>query len=127
LDIHGPFSLAGKRILVTQASDFMGPALCEQFTALGAHVIRDEQPLADAGAAARVVAAAGVVNVLVIHLAWPAPTTGARDVQDDEWRTVFAHLVDPIPRLARAVLPQMMERGSGKILLMGRAVPPRCP
>jgi 2-keto-3-deoxy-L-fuconate dehydrogenase len=116
-----PFSLAGRRILVTQATEFMGPALCEQFSALGAEVIRDEQALADPAAAARVVANAGVVDVLVMHLAYPAPGTRVESVDEDEWRTVFAHLVDPIPRLARAVLPQMLQRRRGKILLMGSA------
>jgi 2-keto-3-deoxy-L-fuconate dehydrogenase len=115
------FSLAGKRILVTQAAEFMGPALCAQFDALGAHVIRDEQPLAEPSAAGRVVASAGVIDVLVMHLSYPAPSTRAEDVGDEEWRSVFAHLVDPIPRLARAVLPQMVERRAGKILLMGSA------
>jgi NAD(P)-dependent dehydrogenase (short-subunit alcohol dehydrogenase family) len=42
-------------------------------------------------------------------------------VGDEEWRDAFAHMVDPLPRLARAVLPQMMERRAGKILLMGSA------
>jgi NAD(P)-dependent dehydrogenase (short-subunit alcohol dehydrogenase family) len=30
-------------------------------------------------------------------------------------------MVDPLPRFARAVLPQMLARGSGKILLIGSA------
>jgi NAD(P)-dependent dehydrogenase (short-subunit alcohol dehydrogenase family) len=30
-------------------------------------------------------------------------------------------MVDPLPRLARAVLPQMIERRAGKILVMGSA------
>ena len=118
---QAPFSLAGKRILVTQAAEFMGPALCAQFAALGADVIGDEHALAEPSAAERVVGSAGVVDVLVMHLAYPAASTRAEDVGDEEWRTVFAHLVDPIPRLARAVLPQMIERRAGKILLMGSA------
>jgi 2-keto-3-deoxy-L-fuconate dehydrogenase len=59
--------------------------------------------------------------VLVAHLAVPAPTTAAAEVGDDEWRTVFAALVDPLPRLCRAVLPAMLARGRGKILVMGSA------
>ena len=121
MDPQTPFSLAGKRILVTQADQFMGPALCAQLARLGADVIRDEHPLDDPAAAERAVGSAGAVHVLVMHLAYPAPATRAESVEDSEWRMVFAHLVDPIPRLARAVLPQMIERRAGKILLMGSA------
>lgn len=114
--------LDGKRILLTQADDFMGPALGEVFTRLGATVIADARPLAgDAAAPAAMVAAAGRVDVLIVHLAQPAPSTPAVDVTDDEWRSVFAHLVDPMPRLVAAVLPQMLARRAGRILLMGSA------
>ncbi|MGB2155092.1 MAG: SDR family NAD(P)-dependent oxidoreductase, partial [Porticoccaceae bacterium] len=51
----------------------------------------------------------------------PAPFTKLDKVEDNEWQSVFSALVDPLPRLVRAVLPQMMERQSGKILLMGSA------
>lgn len=51
----------------------------------------------------------------------PAPSTRAQEVSDDEWRHVFAHMVDPLPRLFRAILPQMLERRAGKIVLMGSA------
>jgi NAD(P)-dependent dehydrogenase (short-subunit alcohol dehydrogenase family) len=43
------------------------------------------------------------------------------EVGDEEWRNVFAHLVSPMPRLVAAVLPQMMARRSGRILVMGSA------
>jgi 2-keto-3-deoxy-L-fuconate dehydrogenase len=39
----------------------------------------------------------------------------------EEWRSVFAALVDPLPRLVRAALPAMLARQSGKILVMGSA------
>jgi len=113
--------LAGRRILVTQSGDFMGPALCEALAAQGARVLADARPLADPEAARQVVDAAGQVDVLIAHLAVPAPATAAHEVSDDEWRHVFAHLVDPLPRLARAVLPQMLARRAGKILVMGSA------
>ena len=114
--------LDGQRILLTQAHDFMGPALTEVFTRLGATVIADARPLADdAAAPTAMVAAAGQVDVLVLHLSLPAPSTPAQDVSDTEWREVFAHLVDPMPRLVAAVLPQMLARRAGRILLMGSA------
>jgi 2-keto-3-deoxy-L-fuconate dehydrogenase len=67
------------------------------------------------------VAAAGLVDILVANLAIPAPSTPAPEVSDAEWREVFAALVDPLFRLCRAVLPQMIERRAGKILVLGSA------
>jgi NAD(P)-dependent dehydrogenase (short-subunit alcohol dehydrogenase family) len=113
--------LAGKRIVLTQARDFMGPALCEVLAELGATVIEDARPLVDAGAPAELIAAAGHVDVLLANLSLPAPRSAATEATDEEWRHVFAHLVDPLPRLVRAVLPQMIERRAGKILLLGSA------
>lgn len=113
--------LAGRRILVTQADDFMGPALCRVLAAQGAEVVADARALDEPAMAARVVAEAGEVDVLLAHLAVPAPTTPVGSVDDDEWRRLFAHMVDPLPRLARAVLPQMQARRCGKILVMGSA------
>ncbi|HEX5513617.1 MAG TPA: SDR family oxidoreductase [Gammaproteobacteria bacterium] len=112
---------SGKRVLITQADEFMGPALCEVFAEQGAEVIAANGPLAEAQRAQQIVAAAGRIDVLIANLAVPAPSTRAQEVSDDEWRHVFAHMVDPLPRLFRAVLPQMLERRAGKIVLMGSA------
>ncbi len=113
--------LRGKRILVTQADAFMGPVLCEVLAAHGAEVIASAEPLLDPGAPAGVVAAAGRLDALVANLAIPAPSTPATEATDDEWRSVFAALVDPLPRLVKAALPAMMARRAGKILVMGSA------
>lgn len=117
-----PMRLDGRRIVVTQAGDFMGPALCRVLSALGAVVLSDSRPLGDdPDLPQAVIASAGHVDVLVAHLAVPAPSTPVEDVQDEEWRHVFAHLVDPLPRLLRAVLPQMRARRAGRILVVGSA------
>ena len=113
--------LQGKRVLLTQSGEFMGPALQRVFSALGATVMADARPLDAPGAAAQVVAQAGEVDVLLAHLALPAPSTTVADLDDDEWRRVFAHLADPLPRLARALLPQFSARGGGRIVVIGSA------
>ena len=113
--------LRGQRVLVTQSKDFMGPALCETFAGLGAVVIPDDHSLADPALPAGLIAAAGRVDVLLVNLAMPAPRSAAVDATDDEWREVFSLIVDPLPRLVRAVLPQMIERRAGKIVLLGSA------
>jgi 2-keto-3-deoxy-L-fuconate dehydrogenase len=67
------------------------------------------------------VAEAGRVDVLIANLAISAPATPAVEVTDNEWQDVFNALVHPLPRLARAVLPQMITRSSGKIIAIGSA------
>lgn len=114
-------ALQGKQVLITQADTFMGPVLCEVFAEHGASVIASREALIEAEAPAAVVAAAGRIDVLVANLALPAPSTPATEVTETEWRDTFAALVDPLARLVRAVLPQMIERRAGKILVMGSA------
>ena len=113
--------LRGRRVLVTQSDDFMGPVLVDTFAEHGADVVGVPGPLAAPGAVEAAAARAGRVDVLIANLAVPAPSTRAHEVGDDEWRHVFSHLVDPLPRLARAVLPGMLERRSGKVVVMGSA------
>lgn len=114
-------NLTGKRILVTQADTFMGPTLCEVFTEMGAEVITDYQLLDDPALPAQIVDAAGTVDVLVINLAVPAPFSKVELVDNNEWSSTFSTIVDPLPRLVTAVLPQMIKRQFGKILVMGSA------
>lgn len=113
--------LAGQRVLITQAHDFMGPVFCEVFAEQGATVVASPDALSEPDAAERVVRAAGHIDVLVANLAYPAPTTAAADVGEQEWRDTFAALVDPLPRLVRAATPAMVARHSGKVLVIGSA------
>jgi 2-keto-3-deoxy-L-fuconate dehydrogenase len=113
--------LANKRVLITQATEFMGPVLCEVFAEQGAEVVASDAALTDPGAAARVIAAAGAIDVLVANLAIKAPATPVVEISEAEWRQLFATLVDPLPRLVAAAAPAMITRRSGKILVMGSA------
>jgi 2-keto-3-deoxy-L-fuconate dehydrogenase len=118
-------ALSGKRILVTQAAEFMGPALCEVLAEQGAQVVRSERALSAPGSAEEAVRAAvreaGELDAVVANLAMQAPGTAAAEVGEQEWREVFAALVDPLPGLVRAAVPMMSRRGGGKILVIGSA------
>lgn len=113
--------LQGQRVLITQADAFMGPVLCEVFAEHGAVVIASTASLLEPDAPASIVASAGRIDVLVVNLAMAAATTAVAEVSGEEWRNTFATLVDPLPRLVQAVLPAMIERRAGKILVMGSA------
>jgi 2-keto-3-deoxy-L-fuconate dehydrogenase len=97
----------------------MDPILCDVFAEHGAIVIVSSEALSHPEAPASVVAASGHIDILVANLAILKPTSPANETSDEEWQSVFAALVDQLPRLARLVLPPMIERRSGKILLMG--------
>lgn len=114
-------NLSRKRILLTQADAFMGPALHRTLEQCGAVVIPDTRALDTAKAVTELLSAAGDIDVLLLNLGVPAPSTAATDVDDAEWNHLFKHMVEPLPRLARHCLPRMIERGAGKILLMGSA------
>ena len=114
-------ALTGKRILITQATEFMGPTLCTVFAEQGADVVQSNADLSAADAVEEVLRNAGSFDVLVANLSILAPSTPASDVGEAEWKSVFAALVDPLPRLTRAVLPIFASRGGGKILVVGSA------
>ena len=99
----------------------MGPMLCEVLREHGAMVHTSDASLVPVQAAASEVAAAGAIDILIANLAMPAPSTLAAEVTEDEWRSAFASMVDPLPRLVKAVLPSMLARKAGKIIVMGSA------
>jgi len=114
-------NLANKRILVTQADAFMGPAICQVLSACGAQVQADTRSLTRPEDAQALIESAQPLDVLVINLALPAPSTPVETIDELEWRQVFEVMVDPLPRLLRAVVPGMRSRGGGKIIVMGSA------
>ena len=114
--------LQGKRVLLTQASDFMGPVTAEVFREEGAEVIADMRSLDTAQACRELVAASGRIDVLVANLASPNfGGTAVTELADDDWRTPFDMMVHPLHWLTQAVLPQMIERRAGKIVVYGSA------
>ena len=114
--------LAHKRVLVTQADDYMGPATIALFTEAGAEVIADTSDLTQAGACETLIEVTGRIDVLIANLASPNYSgIEATKLQDAEWHDTFDTMVHPLHRLCRAVLPQMIERQRGKIVVYGSA------
>ena len=114
--------LAGKRVLLTQANDYMGPPTLALFREHGAEVIADTSDLTEPGAVEHVITSAGHIDVLVANLAADASLgVSAVETGDDMWHRAFDVMVHPLHRLCRAVLPDMYERRKGKIVVYGSA------
>jgi 2-keto-3-deoxy-L-fuconate dehydrogenase len=117
--------LAEKRVLVTQAGEYMGPAITALFRAEGALVFADSGDPRAAGGCERMVEQAGALDVLVANLAHPPCASGVSDIADDDWTALFDSLVHPLMRLVRAAARSMAARGSGKIVAVTSAAPLR--
>ena len=95
--------LKGKRILLTQADDYMGPDTIELFREEGAELIEDRSDLTAPNAVEDLVARAGHIDVLVANLAAPANLGKMAATMDDEtWHLMFDVMVHPLHRLCRA-------------------------
>ena len=75
--------LTGKRILVTQSEDFMGPALCLELATYGAEVIADSRIPIGPNDPEAIIDAAGPIDVLILNLALPAPSTRVTEIEDE--------------------------------------------
>lgn len=76
--------LSNQRILVTQAKDFMGPALYHELRLCAATVIEDDRIPLEPQDAQAIIDAAGQLDALIINLALPAPSTPVSHIDDSE-------------------------------------------
>ncbi len=114
--------LAGKRVLVTQADDYMGPATIELFQEEGAQVTADNSDLTVEGRCQALIAEVGDIDILIANLASPNFTgIAVTELADQDWHCTFDMMVHPLHRLCQAVLPQMIARQAGKIVVYGSA------
>ena len=120
-----PGRLDGKRVLVTSADDFMGPAIAELFRVEGADVIADTDPLIDPAGPAELMARVGVVDAIVANFDIPAYGARVTDIEDGPWLDGFDAMVHPLMRLVRATTPSMIEAGGGAIVAMTSSSPLR--
>lgn len=117
--------LRDKRVLVTQANDYMGPAIVELFRAEGAEVIADGSAPREALACERMVAEAGPLDVLVANLAHPPCASAVGEIVDGDFDALLDALVRPLMWLVRSVARPMVARGYGKVVAVTSAAPLR--
>jgi 2-keto-3-deoxy-L-fuconate dehydrogenase len=115
------FDMKGKKVVVTDAKDYMGPAMVKRFTELGAEVIACETLLRDQKSVDDLVARAGEIDILIANFNQTPRVSMAEDIKDEDWFLLCDSLVHPLMRVVRAFLPQMKARKSGKIVAVTSA------
>jgi len=113
--------LTGRRVVVTDSNEFMGPDIAALFREEGAEVLADARDLTVPSASGDLIRDAGRVDILMVNLAITYSPGFVQDIEDAELDRMLDRLVRPLHRLVRAVLPQMKERGNGKIVIVGSA------
>jgi 2-keto-3-deoxy-L-fuconate dehydrogenase len=113
--------MEGRRVVVTDCDEFMGPDIVALFGEEGAAVIADSRDLTRPESARELIESAGHVDILIANLAHAFEATPAVDTSDQDLAAAMDRLVHPLHRLTRAVLPQMLERRRGKIVVVGSA------
>jgi len=99
----------------------MGPHVAELFREEGADVLIVRDMPATETEVDRMIAELGTIDILVANFAGDAPRIGVTETRDDTFAAMYETMVAPLHRTVRAVLPQMIDRRSGKIVVMGSA------
>lgn len=141
-----PFSLAGRRALITGASRGIGHAIATALAAAGAHVVingRTQAALDEAAAVIRATGArvdvssfdvtdstqvdAGVDAIeaefgpldILVNNAGIQRRAPLEKFSDADWHALVAHNLDSVFFVGRAVARHMIPRGRGKIINIG--------
>jgi 2-keto-3-deoxy-L-fuconate dehydrogenase len=114
-----PGRLQGKRAVVTDCGEYNGTDIVALFREEGAEVLASCDDLTAAGAAEALIRDAGHVDILIANLARPFAFKPAVEQGDSEMTRLMEAIFYPLHRLVRAVLPQMLQRRRGKIVVVG--------
>jgi 2-keto-3-deoxy-L-fuconate dehydrogenase len=112
-----------KRVLVTCADHYMGPAIEKLFSDEGATVQTSEDLLLDQASVDDLLSSAGELDVLVANLSEPPHLRAVDEIKDEEWFVLFDKLVHPLMRLVRGITPAFKKQGHGKIIAVTSAAP----
>ena len=113
--------LDGKRVIVTDCNEYNGADIVKLFREEGAEVFADSRDLTVPTASDELVREVGRVDILIANLAYPHKFAPVCEKSDEDMEYAFNRIVYPLHRLTRAVLPQMLERKKGKIVVVGSA------
>ena len=117
--------LAGRKVFITQADDYMGPAINELFGNEGAEIVTAHGPVPTDDGFMGHIAAAGDTDILIANLAHDPCNTPVADITDIDWRSLMDTLVHPLMYLVRHFAPAMAAKGHGKIVAVTSAAPLR--
>lgn len=106
-----------RRVLITDANDFMGPGAVARFRARGDDVVAVTSPLASRADVLELVADEGPFDVVVANLEESITVAAITEVGDRDLDTTFERLVKRLFRVVAAALPPMIERGDGAIVV----------
>jgi 3-oxoacyl-[acyl-carrier protein] reductase len=132
--VGATYDFSGRRALVTGGASGIGLAAAQMLSAAGAHVaVLDTHAAegdwlvldADLSDSAQVNAAVqkaeaelGGLDILVNSAGVPGASVRTTDTPDEEWRHVMSVNADGTFYVCRAVIPGMVERGYGRIVLL---------
>jgi len=106
-----------RRVLVTDAQQFLGPACVERFRAGGDVVVAREEPLGSAAATRALVEAEGPFDVVVANLEAPITVAPVGEHDHETVQDLLDRLVHPLFWLLGATTPGMVERGGGAVVV----------
>ena len=115
--------LKNKKVLITQSSDYMGPAIKELFEQEGASVTAAPGVVPFDDGFTDYVAGSDDVDILIANLAHDPKSTSVGEIKDDDWQSLFNTMVHPLMCLVRHFAPIMANRGHGKIVAITSAAP----
>ena len=113
--------LLGKRAIVTDPTEYNGADIAVLFREEGAEVFAESWDMTKPEMADEIVREVGHVDILIANLAYPHTYAPAHEKTDADLEYAMQRIMYPLHRLTRAVLPQMLERQRGKIVVVGSA------
>ncbi len=106
-----------RRILVTDADDFIGPATVDRFRSGGDEVVARLEPFVSRDEVHGFVGEHGPFDVVVANLDAPITVASIVDHRDEVTHGLFDRLVDPLYWLFAECLPSMIAARDGAVVV----------